>query len=73
MFDGNSRGEAGNIVHVRFVLYAEKLPCIGGKRFHIAPLAFGIKRVESQGRLSGTGRSRYHDELVSRNINVDVF
>ncbi len=49
LIDGDGGGEALNIVHIRLFHLSQELAGIGGKAFHIAPLAVGVKGVEGQG------------------------
>src|ERR1039458_345615 len=37
----------------------EKLAGIGGKRFHVAPLAFGVNGIESERGFAGAAQTRY--------------
>ena len=48
LLDGNGGRKPRYIVHVGFFLHAQKLPRVGGKGFHVAPLPLGVKGVEGQ-------------------------
>ena len=39
---------------------------------HVAPLALGVQRVEDQRGLAGAGHAGDHDQLVGREVEVDV-
>src|SRR5205807_3239773 len=60
LFDGDGRGDAGNLVDIGLFNALEELPRVGGERFDIAPLTFGIDGIEGQARFS---RSRYAREI----------
>ena len=42
----------------------EELAGVGGERFDVPPLAFGVERVERERRFPGTGNAGDDDELV---------
>ena len=73
LIDGDRRGKAVDVVHVRLFHLAEKHAGIAGKRLHIAPLAFRIDRIEGQGGFAGTGQTGQHDQLVARQFHIDIF
>jgi hypothetical protein len=50
----------------------EELPRVGRQRLDIAALSLGVQRVERQRRLPRTRQSRDHDQLVARDLHVDV-
>jgi hypothetical protein len=50
-----------------------KLPRIGRKRFHIAPLPLGKNRIERQRRLPRPRHAGEDDQLVLRQRQLDVF
>ena len=72
LLDGDGGGEAGDVVYIRLLLHAQKLPRVGGEGFHVTPLALGIERIESQGGFTGAGWPRDHDKLAARDVNTDV-
>ena len=72
LFDGDGRRQPFDVVYVGLLHYREELASVGREGLHVAPLALGIERVESQRRLAGTGQSRDHDQPVARNVEVDV-
>ncbi len=51
----------------------DELPRVGRQRLHIASLPLGIDRVESQRRFARTRKAGYHDQLVARYFEIDVF
>jgi hypothetical protein len=48
LFDGYCRGDAGDLINFRLFDPLQKLTRISRQRLDIAPLAFGIDRVESE-------------------------
>src|ERR1039458_3418336 len=50
----------------------EKLAGIGGKRFHVAPLAFGVNGIESERGFAGAAQTRYDRQSIARNLDVDI-
>ncbi len=59
-------------VDVGLVHHREELARIRGERFHVAALAFRIQRVERKRALARSRQARDHDELVAREVDVDV-
>ncbi len=51
----------------------DELPRVGRQRLHIASLPLGIDRVECQRRFARTRKAGYHDQLVARYFEIDVF
>ena len=60
------------MVDVGLFHHRQELAGIGGQRFHIPALAFGIQGVEGQRGFTGTGKACDDNQLVSRHIQVDV-
>ena len=48
LVDGDGRGQAVDIVHIRLVHLAEELPRIARQRLDIAALTLGVDRIERQ-------------------------
>ena len=40
---------------------------------HVTPLPFGIDRIESQGRFTRTGQAGQHDQLITGQLNINIF
>ena len=72
LLDGNGRRKALDGVHVRPLHLVQKLPGIGGERFHVAPLAFGVDGVKRQRGLAGAGGAGDYRERVAGNFQADV-
>src|SRR5262249_49088926 len=51
---------------------AEELARIAGKRLDVAPLSFGVKRIEGQGTLPRAAHAREDDQAVTGQVEVDV-
>ncbi len=72
LVDGDGRRYALDALHLRAVLAVEELPRVGREGFHVAALALGIEGVEDQGGLARAGHARDHDQLVGRDVEVQV-
>ena len=73
LLNGNGRGYTFNIITFRLAHSAKKLPSIGRKTLHIATLALGIERIESQRRLSAARKPCNDHETVSRDTYIYIF
>ena len=72
LLDGHGGRQALQGIDIRLVHLAEKLPRIGGKGLDIAPLPFGIERIEGQGRLPRSGDAGEHHQAVAGQVDIDV-
>ena len=72
LLQGNGRRKPFDLVHQGLVHLGQEHACVGGKRFHVAALPFGIDDVEGQRGLAGTGWPADHHELVARDVHADV-
>ena len=72
LLDGDGRGDAGDFVHVGLFDALEELPRVGGERFDVAALAFGINGVEGQAGFARAGNAGDHGDGVMRNLEADV-
>ena len=72
LLDGDRRRQPLDGVDVRLFHHGQKLARIGRQALNIAPLAFGINRVEGQGRFTGAGEAGDDDEPIAREGQVDV-
>ena len=72
LLDGNRRREAVDQIDVGLLHLLEKLARVGRQRLDIAPLPFGVNRVEGKGRLARAREPGNDRELVPRNIDVDI-
>ncbi len=64
--------QAGEIIDIRLLQLTEELTRVTGQRLDVAPLPFGVKRVESQGAFPRTADAGENDELIAGQIEVDV-
>src|SRR5690242_9397595 len=65
LLDSNAGRKAFNGVDVGALHLVEKLPCVGGKRFDVAALAFGINGIEGQGRFAGARKAGNYGERIA--------
>lgn len=72
MGDGDGGGDAVDGVGVGFVELLEKLPRVGGEALDVSPLAFGVECVEGHARLPAAGNAAEDDQLVPRQVEIDV-
>ena len=67
-------GESPSIgIDIRLFHLLQELARVGGERFEIAPLPFGVKRIEGERGFSRPGDAGDDDQLVARNFQIDVF
>ncbi len=58
---------------VRLFERFEKLPGIGGERFNVTPLPFGIERVESERTFPCPTDTGHDDQLAQRQVEINAF
>ena len=73
LFDGDGGRQAFDDVHFGALHLVQELARIGGKRFDVSSLSFGVDGVEGQGRLAGTRQSGNDGQRVPRDFQADVF
>ena len=61
-----------DIVHIGLVHLPKELPRICRQRFHIAPLPLGVDRVKGKRGFPRAREARHDNELVARNLHVDI-
>jgi len=71
--NGDGRRDAGNFIYIRLFHAFQELPRVRRERFHIAPLAFGVHRIEHQRRFTGAGHTGHHGKLIVRKRERDIF
>ena len=59
------------MVHIGFLHHIKELARVGAEAFNIAPLAFGVDRIEGEAGLAGTRQGGDHDQFVAWNIHVN--
>ncbi len=72
LVDGDGRWNARDRIDLRLVHAIEKLPRVRREGLDVTALAFGVQRVENERGLAGAGHARDDDELVERNVEVEV-
>ena len=72
LVNGDSRGKAVYLIHIRLVHLPQKLTGIRRQRLHIPPLSLSIYRIEGQGGFAGTGQPCHHHQLVPGNVHIDI-
>src|SRR5206468_5349971 len=72
LFDRDRGREPLDRVHLGLLHLLEELPGVRRQRFHVAPLTFGVDGVEGERRLARAREPGDHDELVTRDLEVDV-
>ena len=70
--DGDRRADALDRVDVGLLHPLEELPRVGGQRFDVAALPFGVDRVERQRRLARPADARHDHQRTRRQRQVDV-
>src|SRR5437016_13782570 len=73
LLDGDRRGKPFNDVDFGALHLVKELAGVGGERFDVAALAFGVDGVESERGLTRTGEPRDDRKGVPRNFDADVF
>ncbi len=72
LVNGNGRRNAVDAIDLRLVHAVEKLAGVRRKCLHVTPLPLGIQRVEHQGRFAGTRYPGHHQQLVQREVDIEV-
>jgi hypothetical protein len=72
LLDRDGRGEAVDEIDIRLLHLLEELAGIRRQRLDIAPLAFGVNRVEGERRLARARKAGHDDQSVARDVDVDV-
>ena len=73
LFDGDRGGKSFDEIHLRLLHLVEELPRIGGKRFDIFALAFGVNRIEGERRLARTAQTGDDHQFVARDLEREIF
>ena len=72
MRDGDRRWYTVDAIGVGAFESFEKLTRIGGKALDVAPLAFGVERVQCQTGFAAATHTTARDELAVRDVEVHV-
>ena len=73
LLNRDGRRQPFDAIDIGLVQLLEQLARVGGEGFEIAPLPFGVERIEGQRRFAGAGNPGDDHQLVARNLQVDVF
>ena len=73
LVNGNGRGQALDIVHIRLVHPPQKLAGVGGQGLHIAALPLGVDGVKGQGAFAGAGDPGNDHQLVAGDGHFHIF
>ena len=72
LVDRDRRLQAVDAVDVRPLHLLEELPRVDRQALHILPLPLGQQRIERQRAFPRPADARDHDELVARDIDIDI-
>ena len=72
LLDGDRRRQAGHEVDVRLVEDTDVLARVGRQAFEKSSLSFGEDDVEREAALPRSRQAGHDDELVPRDVDVDV-
>ena len=73
LFNGNRGRQSLNQIQIGLFHQIDELAGIGGQAFNVAALPFGIQRIKSQRRLARSRQSGNDDQLIARQIQINVF
>ncbi len=72
LFDRDRGRQAFDQVDIGPFHQLQELAGVRRQRFDVAPLPFGIQRVECERAFARAGQTRDHDQPVSRQVEIDV-
>ena len=72
LLDGDGGRQAVDVVDVGLLHHLEELARIGRQAFDVAALALGIDGVEGERGFARARQAGEHDELVARDVEIDV-
>ena len=70
--DGDRGRDAVDPLGLRLIELFEKLARVGREAFDVAPLPFGVERVEGHAGFAAAGDAAEHDEPAMRQIEIDL-
>ena len=73
LVDGDRGRKPLHRVQVRLVQLTQEHTGVGGKRLHEAAMPLGIERIKGERGLSRARKAGQNDQLVARNVYVNVF
>ncbi len=62
LLDGNRGRQPLDVIDIGLLHHREELPGVGGKRFHVTPLALRVEGVEGERRFARAGQPRHDDQ-----------
>ncbi|MFT3784557.1 MAG: hypothetical protein QM770_00135 [Tepidisphaeraceae bacterium] len=72
MLDGDRGRQAFDVVEFGLLKLVEELPGVRRQRLHVLPLPLGEHGVERQRGFARARKPGHDDELVARDVDVDV-
>jgi hypothetical protein len=72
LLDRDGRRQALDQVDVGLLHLLQELARVGGQRLDITALPLGIDRVEGERRLAGSRQAGDDDQLIARQVDVDI-
>ena len=72
LIDGDGRRKTLDALHIGLLHLAEELARVGRERLHVSPLPLRVDRVERKRTLARPGETGQDDELVPRDVDVEV-
>ncbi len=72
LLDRDRRRQTFDQVDVGLLHQLQELPRVRRQRLDVAPLAFGVQRVERERRLAGARQAGDDDQLLARQVEIDV-
>ena len=72
LFDGDRWRQAFDVVDIGLFHHGQELPRVGRQGLDVAPLSFGVERVERERRLARARQAGHHHQFVARDVEVDV-
>ena len=72
LIDRDGRREPLDRIHIGFVHLTEELARVGGEALHVAALALGKNRVESERTLAAAAHAGEHHQAIAGDREIDV-
>ena len=72
LLDGDGRGEPFDVLDLGLLQLVEELAGVGREALHVAPLAFGVERIEGQRALARPREAGDDGQRVARDTHIDV-
>src|SRR5262245_6234479 len=72
LLNADGRRKTAKVINIRLLQLTQKLAGVTRQRFDIAPLAFGIKGVESERAFPRSTHPREDNEPITRQLEIDA-